>query len=471
MTPYTYGGYDKFICSIYFDALFLGVVDIYTFGQVFSVVASVLFWCAAALVLVRICMRAAGLDDIRLIKLPLLRAAVGRPVSRLLSENKGIHIYAKIIIFGVCVRLVMLLLGYMFLHIEGLDASFAGVFNSFNRWDAGHYLRLAEHGFSYTEDGRPIFVVFFPLYPYLIRLVHVFVRNYLAAAYIVSFASYLAGLCYLYRLVRLDFSESTAWWAVVLISIFPHSIFFGAPHTESLFLLTTVMTLYYIRAHKWLFAGIAGAFASATRMVGIILIAAAAAEFVMHYQIFTLMKKGKWKGFFDLIAKKGLSILIMLMGTLVYLFINWRITGDPLRFLYFQETHWHNGFLIFGAAMRMQFSGIMPYLGVMSVPHTRFYFAVPNILGFGFTVWMIVYASLRRHNAGYIVYALGYTFVSFSMVWLLSGGRYAAALVPSFIFLADYVDRKPHRRVIVPLIFILLLLPILRAYVLGGWVM
>jgi len=422
------------------------------------------------MVFIRICIKAAGLDDVRLVKIPAPWAAVGKFFSFIGSEKKGPHINNKIIVFGVCIRLVTLLLAFMFLSVEGMDTSFSSVWNSFNRWDAQHYLNLAEIGYSLTENDRHLFVVFFPLYPYLIRFINLFVRNYLASAYVVSFASYLAGLCYLYHLVKLDFKETTAWWAVLLISIFPHSFFFGAPHTESLFLLTTAMTLYYIRKHNWLMAGIAGAFATATRMVGVVLIAAAAVEFVMANKMFTLMKKGKWKEFFALICKKGLFILLMLVGILVYLLINWRITGDPLRFLYYQNYNWNNGFLYFGRAISDQFNRISPYLGAM-YQNSMLYIAAPNILGFGFSIWMIAYASLKRYNAAHIVYALGYTFVSFSMIWLLSGGRYAAALVPSFIFIADYVEKKPHRRIIVPLIFILLMLPVLRMYVLGGWVM
>ena len=449
-----------------------GVINISIFGLGFNIVTSVLFWGAALLVLVRVIVKSLGRGDVGLIKLPSPKATVEKTVYALLSEKSGVNINIKIIIFGLCIRLVMLLLAYIFLRIEGRDAylSFAGVFRSFNRWDAPHYLVLADIGYSYIENGRHLFVVFFPLYPYLIRLVNVLAGSYFASAYIVSFAAYAAGLCYLYRLVRLDFGESTAWWAVALISIFPHSIFLGAPHTESLFILTTAMTLYYIRTHKWLLAGMAGALATATRMVGVILIAAAAVEFVMTYELFSKMRKGKWNEFFDLVLKKGLFILLMFAGTIVYLLINWRITGDPFRFMYYQRINWNNGFRYFGLIMRGQFYSIRPYIGNMW-ENSMLYIAVPNILGFGFTVWMIAYASLRRYNAGYIVYALGYTFVSFSMAWLISGGRYAVALVPSFVFLADYVSRKLHRQIIVPLIFILLLLPILRMYVLGGFVM
>ena len=37
-----------------------------------------------------------------------------------------------------------------------------------NRWDATHYLRLAEHGYTAAGDSR-LSLVFFPLYPWLVR--------------------------------------------------------------------------------------------------------------------------------------------------------------------------------------------------------------------------------------------------------------------------------------------------------------
>jgi len=391
---------------------------------------------------------------------------------RIIAYRKGLHINVKIILFGLGVRLAFLAFGFFFMHPEGLSGSVNDIFYNFNRWDAHHYIRLATYGYTWTERGNPLLVVFFPLYPYLIRGVNFLVRDVLASAYIVSFASYLAGLCYLFHLVKLDFCKRTAWWAVVLISIFPTSFFFGAPHTESLFMLTTAATLYYIRTHKWLLAGIAGALATATRMVGVVLIASAAVEFIMHYKLFSLMRRDSWKIFFGLVFKKGAFILLMLIGIVVYLFINWHITGDPLRFLHYQSYNWNNGFQYFGEAMRGQVVS-MPFYRFATWQHnSMLYIRLPNVLGFGFGLWMILYACLRRYNAGYIVYSLGYTFVSFSMVWLLSGGRYASALVPSFVFLADYVNKKPLKRgIIVVLILLALLLPILRMYIRGGYVM
>jgi len=461
------------------------VSPIYSLGQTFSVATTIIFWGIAWIVLVRFFLGSLGFTRVLPSFIPIPISKIREYVASIFSEKdaplingriiaykKGLHINIKIIIFGIGVRLAFLVLGFFFMHPEGWQGSLIGIFHNFNRWDAHHYLRIATYGYSWTENGRNLMVVFFPLYPYIIRVVSIFVRDVLVAAYIVSFASFIAGLCYIYHLVKLDFCKRTAWWAVALISIFPTAFFYGAPHTESLFILTTAATLYYIRSHKWLLAGIAGALASATRMVGIILLVAAAVEFIMHYKLFTLMKIGTWKRFFELIFTKGALILIMLTGTAIYLLLNWHYTGDPFQFMYYQSTHWHNNFQSFGQTMRTQF-GLLPLDKFADWRYSSMlYTHLPNILGFGFSIWMLLYACLRRHRVGYIVYSLGYIFVSFSPSWLLSGGRYAAALVPSFIFLADYVNRKPLKRgAVIIVIFVALLLLMLRMYVQGGHIM
>src|SRR3954451_21058571 len=50
-----------------------------------------------------------------------------------------------------------------------------------NRWDATHYLNLAENGYVAKGDGRTS-IVFYPLSPWLVRAVRFFCRNYFGAA-------------------------------------------------------------------------------------------------------------------------------------------------------------------------------------------------------------------------------------------------------------------------------------------------
>src|SRR5947209_3105752 len=51
-----------------------------------------------------------------------------------------------------------------------------------DRWDALHYLRLAEHG--YTAKDK-LLLVFYPLYPWFVRATAVVFRNYLFSGFVV----------------------------------------------------------------------------------------------------------------------------------------------------------------------------------------------------------------------------------------------------------------------------------------------
>ncbi|MCL2569164.1 MAG: glycosyltransferase family 39 protein [Oscillospiraceae bacterium] len=421
-------------------------------GTGISILSQLTFWAAFFIAFVRICC-AAGLSRAQSEPMggitPPLQTSTHTP-------------YLSIILFALGVRLAMLALGYIILWQDSGAPTMEALFRAFQRGDSHHYLTLATIGYSWTENGRNLLLVFFPLYGWLVWLVNLGIDQVQVSAYLVSFASFAAALCYLYRLVRLDASERVAWWAVILISIAPHSFFFGVPMTESLFLLTTVMTLYYIRTHNWPLAGIAGAFAILTRMVGLVLIVVAAVEFLIHYRVFGLMKEGKWGEFFRLILSQGLWILLMLVGGLTYLGLNWYIAGDPFQFLYYQRTHWSNEFAYFGSLIVAQFENII------HMPHLARTIFIPNILAFLLTIGMLLYATIRRLNLVLIAYLIGYTFICFAVSWLLSGGRYMAAAAPLFIFLAHFTEQNRISRVLVPGLLIASLVATLRWYLLGG---
>ena len=53
------------------------------------------------------------------------------------------------------------------------------------QWDATNYLRIAEHGYSAAGDNG-VLLVFFPLYPWLVRAVAFLVDDYMLSALFVS---------------------------------------------------------------------------------------------------------------------------------------------------------------------------------------------------------------------------------------------------------------------------------------------
>jgi hypothetical protein len=147
-----------------------------------------------------------------------------------------------------------------------------GIFSPLMRWDSIFYLSIAHSGYGV---GEPFTKAFFPAYPLTIRLFGGLQSSpavLLVSSYFVALAAFLASLYILHRLVELELGARFAWPAVLLFSLFPGSVFFSAPLSESLFLLFSLGSFYAARQGRWAWAGAAGALASGTRPVGIVLL-------------------------------------------------------------------------------------------------------------------------------------------------------------------------------------------------------
>jgi len=119
---------------------------------------------------------------------------------------------------------------------------------------------------------------------------------------------------------------------------------------------------------------------------------------------------------------------------------------------------------MFGSTMAQQFSHIANF-GNHAVVYWTF---IPNILAFTVALFMLLYAGIKRLPVIYIVYMLGYIFISFAPSWLLSGARYIVVCVPLFIFLGHAVDKKVVHGVLILLAFLAGLVFMTREFLLGG---
>ena len=140
------------------------------------------------------------------------------------------------------------------------------------RWDSVWYLTIADSGYG-DSTAR---AAFFPLYPLLIRAVGtVFGGSHaalLVAAFLVSLAAFVAALVLLYRLTELELGRRLARPTLLLLAVFPAAVYFGAPYSESLFLLLAVGAFYAARTDRWAWAGVCAGLASATRSAGLLLV-------------------------------------------------------------------------------------------------------------------------------------------------------------------------------------------------------
>ncbi|MCL2014948.1 MAG: glycosyltransferase family 39 protein [Defluviitaleaceae bacterium] len=401
-------------------------------GFIVAIITSVIFWAVFLATSVRI-LREGGLKF---------------PFAEILQESSRFSAFFtkpefKVFLFGLAVRFFMLAVAYIALMQNTEESvSIADLFNELVRSDSRHYISIAIEGYHWQEDGRNLLLVFFPLYPYVVRLFSLFIPDVQTAAFVVSFAAFCFGLTWLYRLVRLDFGDSAAWWTVAFISFAPPAFFFGTPMTESLMLLTSVACLYFIRTHKWLLVGITGALAILTRMVGVTLVVVALVEIITHYKIFELARNKKWQQIKDILLVKIPLVVLMLSGVTIYLLINWYISGNPLQFLEYQRTNWSQEAQYFGVTIAEQFAHLYGFNDNFAL--VTF---IGNLTAFFVALWAVCYAVTvkvpRKIPAMYIAYALGYTFVSFSPTWLLSGVRYMLVAVPVFMFLGIFADKKP----------------------------
>jgi len=140
------------------------------------------------------------------------------------------------------------------------------------RWDSVWYLRIADSGYGDSEPRA----AFFPLYPLLIHAGGTLGGGskaaLLIASYAIALAALLAALVLLHKLVSLELGRRYAGPALLLLAVFPAALYFGAPYSESLFLLLAVGAFYAARTERWAWAGACAAGASATRSAGVLLL-------------------------------------------------------------------------------------------------------------------------------------------------------------------------------------------------------
>lgn len=226
----------------------------------------------------------------------------------------------------------IILLAFVFLapFFFSLNSAFLGggmeeylrnpYFWSWLNFDGEHYASIAYQGYL------PLTYFYFPMFP----LVTKFLAGILGGGFksialsglLISNISFFIGLVGIWKLVRIDFKEGIAKLTILLLLLFPTSFYFGAFYTESLFLALAVWSLYFSRKKKWLYAGILGAFLTATRITGLAIFPAIA------YEVWKA-KKGNPK--LNLALPIVCLILIPLGLGFYMLYLN-KVMGDPLEF-------------------------------------------------------------------------------------------------------------------------------------------
>lgn len=330
-------------------------------------------------------------------------------------------------------------------------ASRYGWLEIWNRWDAPHYLDLARDG--YVAAGvEARWIVFYPLYPWLVRACAVVLRDELLAAFFVSgVASVAAGLL-LHGLARLDEPEGTARAAVFFLLTFPTAYFLHVGYTESLFLALALGAFLAARGGRWWAAGLLGALAGMTRVNGLLLAPALACEALEQYR--GGGRRWRWEWLWALSAGAGFG---------VYLLINFRVFGDPFAFLEAQDDFWDKQLTWPWAGVRQTWGSMLgrgPAESLM-VGWQELFFV---LVGLGGTAW-----SWARLRTSYAVWMTLNWLLWTSTSFVLSVPRYTLVMFPLYVLFARAAARSPLAGALIVVWSLLFMGLFVARFVTGQW--
>lgn len=326
------------------------------------------------------------------------------PPTGSLPPPAGLPIEARLAIGAIALRLISAFVAF-FANVTfppHADQGFTVLAEShafwdpFARYDSGWYHGIASRGYAYVEGGRSN-LAFFPLYPSMMgwggRLLGGHQADFYFAGIVISWVSFAAAMVLVYRLARLDLGREQAIRAVLYAAVFPAAYFFGMVYSESLFLMTLLGAVLAIRQRRWVWAAVAGAAMTSTRVNGVMFVPALA---WLAWQS-APDRQGRLRGMAAVAASLG--------GIGAYALYNYMLSGDPLTWYHsIQRWGYHPG----GNPLESLF-GIAQAL-------------VARPYQFLTTERMAPYDTLNAFSAAGALVAVPF-------VWRRFGGAYAAVVV------------------------------------------
>lgn len=343
------------------------------------------------------------------------------------TKKKEYIEYGKIFAAAILFHWVLVLIGYFSIKMSSPNISILQFLGErfLNAGDAPHYTYLAEFGYQAAGDAANK-IVFYPLYPFLIKILWFVVRNYAVAGMIISQVCFGISAVFLYKLTEMEFSKKKAYDAVLCLIVYPFAVFTFGIFTEGLFLMLIIMTLYYIRKHNWVLAGIIGFFAALTRMQGMLLLAPAVYEYLVE---FSQSKETNWK---KRIKWTDITIGCIPLGFVVYLFINKIVQGDFFSFIAHEEAEpWYQTTKWMNVNIEKDYSMVFQY------PYLSYIIYWVQIVLFFLAIVCLFYGIKKKIRTSYIVFGGIYTCVTYLASWMISGGRYMMGFIPFFLIYAS----------------------------------
>lgn len=297
--------------------------------------------------------------------------------------------------------------------------------------DTEHYVRISRYGYQPGTEYENL-IVFYPLFPLAMRIFGLIIPSPELAGMVISNLAMLGAAMLLYRLCELcGMTRGQGFLAVAFMLVYPFVMFTRSCYTESLFLLLTIGCAVAVKKRRWLLCAVLGMLAALTRLQGVLCLAMAVYEFVHNMIKDKPADKRQWA--------KGLWLLLIPLGYVIYLMINHVLYGNAFAFMAFEKAPpWYQDADWFFNNLASQFNLGVEHSGLAAIIYA------PQILLF-FTVLAVLTAGIKtKINTGLMLYGLVMLIVSYTASWMISGGRYMLAVFPVFMVMSKLTYNKKY---------------------------
>lgn len=156
--------------------------------------------------------------------------------------------------------------------------------HGWDHWDTGLFVKVARFGYEgyphdYSDKG---IVAFFPGEPLALRLVHLVVRDWIAAGLLISAVASAVALVALARLGALDGGRERGSRAALYLVLSPYAVFLFAVYSEALFLAFALPAWLAARRGRWAAAGVLAACAGTVRITALFLAVALVVQWLLE---------------------------------------------------------------------------------------------------------------------------------------------------------------------------------------------
>ena len=311
-------------------------------------------------------------------------------------------------------------------------------------WDCWWYTHTIQNGYqdSFDPAAPRLYVLydlanwaFFPLFPLLGRgLMAVSGLDAFwsgTAAAVLCFAGFAVLSCRYRALTRGPKAGDLSW--LVLLAVYPFSLYFFMVYSESTYLLVTLLLLLAAQARNALGMGVATGLLSATRPTGVLVIPYLAAARAGHARL-ALRPGLAVHDRLRILADAAFPLALAPLGLACYMaYLYWR-TGDALAFTHVQLA-WNRTFFnplktLYWALAKNDWR----YLLRWNPPTTESYSAAFAVLAGAACLWLLVRRRILE------AWLLGSTVAVALTAGVLSMPRFVTANPVFLLVVGDVVD-------------------------------